>query len=162
MNELPALHDLIPLLPELVLACGAMAMLMLGVAIGERSSAVVNGFCFIILLLAGAALSSVPPGSHALFGGGFLLSANPLAVLGTLGSGYVAARALAKPLTAKATSRWMQAALDHAEGPSQRTMALLNLNTQLLARALATEGLGDEDELQRQLEAAMQGGANGR
>jgi NADH-quinone oxidoreductase subunit N len=50
MSQLPALHDLIPLLPELVLACGAMLMLMLGVAIGERSSAVVNGFCFIASL----------------------------------------------------------------------------------------------------------------
>ena len=41
-----------------------MAMLMLGVAIGERSAAVVNGLCFIVLLLAGAALSSVPLGAH--------------------------------------------------------------------------------------------------
>jgi len=59
MSQLPTLHELIPLLPELVLACGAMAMLMLGVAIGERSAAVVNGFCFIVLLLAGAALVAV-------------------------------------------------------------------------------------------------------
>ena len=65
MTGLPTLHDLIPLLPELVLACGAMAMLMLGVAIGERSSAVVNGFCFIVLLLAGAALSFVPSWKRA-------------------------------------------------------------------------------------------------
>ena len=41
-----------------------MALLMLGVAIGERSAAVVNGFCVIVLLLAGAALSSCAAG-HA-------------------------------------------------------------------------------------------------
>ena len=81
--------SLIPLLPELVLACGAMAMLMLGVAIGERSAAVVNGFCFIVLLLAGAALSSVPPGTHAMFGGSFLVDdyARFLKLLTLVGSG---------------------------------------------------------------------------
>ena len=89
MSQLPILHELIPLLPELVLACGAMAMLMLGVAIGERSGAVVNGFCFIVLLLAGAALSSVPPGTHAMFGGSFLVDdyARFLKLLTLVGSG---------------------------------------------------------------------------
>ncbi len=89
MSQLPTLHELIPLLPELVLACGAMAMLMLGVAIGERSAAVVNGFCFIVLLLAGAALSSVPPGTHAMFGGSFLVDdyARFLKLLTLVGSG---------------------------------------------------------------------------
>src|SRR6188768_1489764 len=89
MSMNPALHDLIPLLPELVLACGAMAMLMLGVAIGERSAAVVNGFCFIVLLMAGAALSSVPPGTHAMFGGSFLVDdyARFLKLLTLVGSG---------------------------------------------------------------------------
>src|ERR1041385_8292790 len=89
MSQLPTLHDLIPLLPELVLACGAMATLMLGAAIGERSAAVVNGFCFIVLLLAGAALSSVPPGAHAMFGGSFLVAdyARFLKLLTLVGSG---------------------------------------------------------------------------
>src|SRR5512147_2743142 len=89
MSQLPTLHELIPLLPELVLACGAMAMLMLGVSIGERSAAVVNGFCFIILLLAGAALSSVPPGAHVMFGGSFIVDdyARFLKLLTLVGSG---------------------------------------------------------------------------
>ena len=89
MSQLPTLHELIPLLPELVLACGAMVMLMLGVAIGERSAAVVNGFCFIVLLLAGAALSSAPPGTHAMFGGSFLVDdyARFLKLLTLVGSG---------------------------------------------------------------------------
>src|SRR6476659_5270537 len=89
MSQLPTLHALIPLLPELVLACGAMAMLMLGVAIGERSAAVVNGFSFIVLLLAGAALSSVPPGTHAMFGGSFIVDdyARFLKLLTLVGSG---------------------------------------------------------------------------
>src|SRR4249919_784529 len=89
MSQLPTLHELIPLLPELVLACGAMAMLMLGVAIGERSGAVVNGFCFIVLLLAGLALVWLPPGTHAMFGGSFLVDdyARFLKLLTLVGSG---------------------------------------------------------------------------
>ena len=40
MSDYPALQDLMPLLPELVLACGAMLMLMVGVSVGERSAAI--------------------------------------------------------------------------------------------------------------------------
>jgi len=73
MNAFPALQDLMPLLPELVLACGAMLMLMIGVTIGERSSAMVNGWCVIVMLVAGAALVWVPPGPQSMFGGSFLV-----------------------------------------------------------------------------------------
>src|SRR5512136_2283863 len=73
MNQLPGLQDLMPLLPELVLACGAMLMLMVGVMIGERSSAFVNSWCVIVLVAVGAALAWVPPGPHAMFGGSFLV-----------------------------------------------------------------------------------------
>src|SRR5215471_18006176 len=73
MNEIPALHDLIPILPELTLACGAMLMLMAGVLFGERSAAVVNSWCVIVLVLVGAAVVWVPPGPHAMFGGSFLV-----------------------------------------------------------------------------------------
>ena len=40
MTQIPALQELIPFLPELVLACGAMLLLMAGVMIGERSAAI--------------------------------------------------------------------------------------------------------------------------
>ena len=89
MIQLPALQDLLPLLPELVLACGAMLMLMIGAAIGERSSAVVNGWCVIILALAAAALFWLPRGPHVMFGGSFLVDdyARFLKVLTLIGSG---------------------------------------------------------------------------
>src|SRR4029078_11834713 len=89
MSQLPTLHELIPLLTELVLACGAMAMLMLGVAIDERSAAVVNGFCFIVLLLAGAALSSVTPGTCGVCAGSFIVDdySRFLKLLTLVGSG---------------------------------------------------------------------------
>jgi len=89
MTQLPGLQDLLPLLPELVLACGAMLMLMVGAAIGERSSAVVNGWCVIIFALAAAALLWLPRGPHAMFGGSFLVDdyARFLKVLTLIGSG---------------------------------------------------------------------------
>src|SRR5262249_30469811 len=90
MTQLPALHDLLPLLPELLLACGAMLMLMVGAAIGERSSAVVNGWCVIIFALAAAALLWLPRGGpHVMFGGSFLVDdyARFLKVLTLIGSG---------------------------------------------------------------------------
>jgi NADH-quinone oxidoreductase subunit N len=89
MAQLPALQDLWPLLPELLLACGAMLMLMVGAAIGERSSAVVNGWCVIILALAAAALLWLPRGPHVMFGGSFLVDdySRFLKVLTLIGSG---------------------------------------------------------------------------
>ena len=47
------ISGLLPMLPELVLACGAMLMLMVGVSVyqSERSAAIVNGFCVGVLAL---------------------------------------------------------------------------------------------------------------
>ena len=88
MNQAPTLLELAPLLPELVLACGAMLMLMTGVVIGERSSAMVNTWCVVVLVLAGAALAWVPSGPHAMFGGSFLVDdyARFLKMLALVGS----------------------------------------------------------------------------
>src|SRR5215475_11079108 len=73
MNQAPTMLELLPLLPELVLACGAMLMLMAGVIIGERSATMVNSWCVIVLVMAGFALAWVPHGSNAMFGGSFLV-----------------------------------------------------------------------------------------
>src|SRR5215468_8969497 len=73
MNQVPTLIELVPLLPEFVLVCGAMVMLMAGVMIGERSAAMVNSWCVIVLVAAGFALAWVPHGPHTLFGGSFLV-----------------------------------------------------------------------------------------
>src|SRR6476646_133643 len=89
MSSLPALQDLMPMLPELVLACGAMLMLMIGVILGERSAAMVNGWCVIVLLAVGVALVWVPPGPQSMFGGSFLVDdyARFLKMLTLVGSG---------------------------------------------------------------------------
>ena len=63
-----------PLLPEIVLACGAMVMLMVGVIGGERSAPAVNGWCIgVLVLVAGAIIAWVPAGRFVLFGGSFVV-----------------------------------------------------------------------------------------
>ena len=49
-GELPTL---IPVLPELVMAIGAMALLMLGVFQGDKSYTQVSNFSLLVLLVAG-------------------------------------------------------------------------------------------------------------
>jgi NADH-quinone oxidoreductase subunit N len=80
--------ELTPAIPELVLACGAMLMLMFGVFMGERSSRFVNSWCVLVLVAAAAALIAVPPGQHALFSGSFVLDdfARFLKMLALIGS----------------------------------------------------------------------------
>jgi NADH-quinone oxidoreductase subunit N len=73
MNEITSVGALLPIVPEIVLALGAMLMLMIGVTQGERYSVVVNGLCIVILLAAVAAVLAIPAGRHTLFGGSFVL-----------------------------------------------------------------------------------------
>ena len=73
MNELSNVNALMPILPEIILACGAMLVLMAGAFSGERSGAVVNGWCIIILLVAAGFLLSLPAGRYTLFGGSFIV-----------------------------------------------------------------------------------------
>jgi len=73
MNELTTLNAYAPLLPELILACGAILMLMFGAFAGERSSSFVNGVSILILIVAGAAVVLLPGGKTTMFGGSFIV-----------------------------------------------------------------------------------------
>jgi NADH-quinone oxidoreductase subunit N len=64
--------DLLPVLPELVLVVGAMAVLMLG-AFRERSVTAVNWLSILLLIAAGAVLVWLPAGKLEAFGGSFVL-----------------------------------------------------------------------------------------
>ena len=88
MNEITTLHGLMPILPELVLAIGAMLLLMIGVAGSERNSAFVNGLAILVLLGAAGVLLAIPPGRYTMFGGSFVLDdyARFLKVLTLVGS----------------------------------------------------------------------------
>ncbi|HZL40230.1 MAG TPA: NADH-quinone oxidoreductase subunit NuoN [Pseudolabrys sp.] len=74
MNQVTNIHDLMPILPEIILACGAMVVLMGGVFGGEASAPSVNGWCIGVLILVGYAMIAwVPAGRFVLFGGSFVV-----------------------------------------------------------------------------------------
>ena len=91
MNQLTQISDLRPMLPEIVMACGAMVMLMVGVGIyqSERSARIVNGFCLAVLALTGLIVAMQPPGRTVMFHGSFMVDeyARFLKLLAIIGSG---------------------------------------------------------------------------
>ena len=75
MNQLMQFQGLLPMLPEAVLAGGAMLMLMAGVFVPqtERSARIVNGWCIAMMALAGLAIVLLPAGRTSLFEGSFVV-----------------------------------------------------------------------------------------
>jgi len=75
MNQLTQIQGLLPVLPEIVLACGAMFLLMVGVSIyqSERSAGIVNAWCVVLLVLAAVCVLLVPAGRTVMFGGSFVV-----------------------------------------------------------------------------------------
>lgn len=73
MNETLEFRDLLPALPEIVLAAGAMALLMLGAFRGERSAGAVNWLAILLLIGAGALVVWLPAGTLTTFGGSFVV-----------------------------------------------------------------------------------------
>src|SRR5450755_3319803 len=91
MNPMTQLHDLLPVLPELALGCGAMLMLLVGVSIhqSDRSAGIVNAWCIAVLVLTAVLVTLIPPGRVAMFGGSFVVDdfARYLKLLAIIGSG---------------------------------------------------------------------------
>ncbi|MGE0062468.1 MAG: NADH-quinone oxidoreductase subunit NuoN [Xanthobacteraceae bacterium] len=73
MTQLSFLGSYLPLAPELVLAIGAMVLLMLGVTSGERSARFVNGLSVWLLVAVAALVVLMPGGRHSLFEGAFVV-----------------------------------------------------------------------------------------
>ncbi|MEE8333873.1 MAG: NADH-quinone oxidoreductase subunit NuoN, partial [Alphaproteobacteria bacterium] len=67
------LSDLMPALPEIVLACSGMALLLLGVFRGDGSTRSVSWIAVLALLVAGIVLSVVQQGRIVTFSGQFVL-----------------------------------------------------------------------------------------
>jgi NADH-quinone oxidoreductase subunit N len=86
MNPVP-LASLTPILPELILAIGAMALLMLG-AYRQNSTSIVNLGAVVLLIVAAFAVVAVPNGK--LFGGSFIIDdfARFLKILTYIGSAF--------------------------------------------------------------------------
>jgi NADH-quinone oxidoreductase subunit N len=82
------LASLTPLLPEIILAVGAMALLMLGVYRTPRTEILIDVLSIILLVIAGVAVVLLPEGKLVAFGGSFIVDnfARFLKVLAIAGS----------------------------------------------------------------------------
>jgi NADH-quinone oxidoreductase subunit N len=90
------LPDLMPVLPELLLAVGALVLLMVGVFAGERSTPVVTGMAAAVIVVAGIVLV-VDPVYGSTFGGAFIVDefARFLKILCLIGSALAIAMSVA-------------------------------------------------------------------
>jgi len=88
MGTAPTLSSLVPLLPEIVLGVGALALLMLGVFRGERNVVVIDVASILLLVAAGVIVVLLPEGKFATFDGSFVVDpfARFLKVLALAGS----------------------------------------------------------------------------
>jgi len=86
----------VPLLPEIVLALGAMALLMVGAFRGNLAVRAVDYSAIVLLALAGAILLLLPQGRLVSFGGSFVVDdfARFLKILALLGSAAAIAMSL--------------------------------------------------------------------
>jgi len=75
MNQLMQFQGLLPILPELTMAGGAMLLLMIGVGVPqtERSARIVNGWCIAMMMLTALILVLMPVGRYSLFEGSFVV-----------------------------------------------------------------------------------------
>src|SRR6202012_5637928 len=81
-------YQLLPVLPEMVLAIGAMALLMLGAYRGQGTTALVTGLAICLLIVVGVLELTLPAGKLTTFGGSFIVDsyARFLKVLALIGS----------------------------------------------------------------------------
>ena len=88
MTDILDVPSLLPILPELILAIGAMILLMIGVGRGERATGLVSVLAIVLLIAAGVALLAGPGGKVSVFHGSFVLDdyARFLKVLALAGS----------------------------------------------------------------------------
>jgi len=73
MTDILDVPSLLPILPELILAIGAMILLMIGVGRGERATGLVSVLAIVLLIAAGVALLAGPGGKVSVFHGSFVL-----------------------------------------------------------------------------------------
>ncbi|MGA8899010.1 NADH-quinone oxidoreductase subunit NuoN [Bradyrhizobium sp.] len=82
-------YQLLPVLPELVLAVGAMALLMLGAYQGARTTGLITALAVILLVIVGVLELTLPAGKLTTFNGSFIVDdfARFLKILALIGSG---------------------------------------------------------------------------
>ncbi len=82
-------YSLLPVLPEIFLALGAMLLLMLGAYCGQRVTGFVTGLAVLLLVVTGALVLWLPTGKLTTFNGSFIVDdfARFLKILALVGSG---------------------------------------------------------------------------
>src|ERR1700681_4501560 len=96
MNAAAHMSTLYPLLPEIVLGLGAMALLMLGASGDARTARVIDGLAIALLIAAGVILYLLPAGKLVSFNGSFVVDnfARFLKILALAGSAAAIAMSL--------------------------------------------------------------------
>jgi NADH-quinone oxidoreductase subunit N len=96
MNDAPTIASMLPLFPEIVLALGAMALLMVGAYRGERTLRIIDGGAIVLLVVTGLIVLLLPAGTLTSFGGSFVVDdfARFLKILALLGSAAAIAMSL--------------------------------------------------------------------
>src|SRR6201992_4195411 len=81
-------YQLMPALPELVLAVGAMVLLMIGAFRGQGTTALVTGLAVLLLVATGVLEWMLPAGKLTSFGGSFIVDgfARFLKIIALIGS----------------------------------------------------------------------------
>ena len=135
--ELATLPDLMPALPEILLAVGAMVLLMIGVFGGERTSQVVTGLAVALLIIAGAILLLNPNDTMTTFNGAFIQDpfARLMKILVLIGSGLALAMSVAYARAEK---------FETIEYPVLITLATLGMLMMLSANDMIAAYLGLE------------------
>src|SRR6202041_3460992 len=82
-------YQLLPVLPELVLAAGAMVLLMIGAYRGPQTTGLVTALAVCLLIVTGVLELTLPAGKLTTFGGSFIVDdfARFLKILALIGSG---------------------------------------------------------------------------
>ncbi len=82
-------YQLQPVLPELVLAAGAMALLMVGAYRGVRTTSLITVLALVLLAIVGVLELTLPAGKQTTFNGSFIVDdfARFLKILALIGSG---------------------------------------------------------------------------
>src|ERR1700722_19605298 len=82
-------YQLLPVLPELVLAVGAMALLMVGAYQGVRATGLIISLALVLLVIVGVLELTLPAGKLVTFNGSFIVDdfARFLKILALIGSG---------------------------------------------------------------------------
>jgi NADH-quinone oxidoreductase subunit N len=161
MTEILDVPSLQPILPELILAIGAMALLMLGVARGERATVSVSLLAILLLIVAGVVLLTEPAGTVTAFHGSFVLDdyARFLKILALIGSavailmsieflGAAGQRKFEYPVLILLSTTGMLALISAAD------LIALYLGTELMSLALYVIAAIDRDNV-RSTEAGL-------